>query len=289
MKGNEGSMDVLHQLLSERTQYQNWLTQLSERKGSAPVHVMDRVREDYTSRLNNVVSQLRGRAVELESTTEDLSKRLSALAQQETARRDERAEAEIRQAVGEFSDDKAKDIYDSCDGALAELVEQQKELGTELEKLQDVLEQVRAAPQTPSAEDDVVSIETLRADDEEDSGMDDDGGEPALGRDELDFLRSVVAPASKTTDRPKSGEMVSPPTLSAPRRSVTPLSTAVPQMRDPLREALGENSSTPASVASFLKDVPTEQVKTLKCQECSTMNFPTEWYCERCGGELASM
>ncbi|HYW32244.1 MAG TPA: hypothetical protein VE869_12105, partial [Gemmatimonas sp.] len=28
--------------------------------------------------------------------------------------------------------------------------------------------------------------------------------------------------------------------------------------------------------------------KTLRCTECSTMNLPTEWYCERCGGELAA-
>ena len=48
-----------------------------------------------------------------------------------------------------------------------------------------------------------------------------------------------------------------------------------------MRQTVG----TPA----FLKGMPTEQVKTLKCQECGTMNYPTEWYCERCGGELAAM
>jgi hypothetical protein len=31
------------------------------------------------------------------------------------------------------------------------------------------------------------------------------------------------------------------------------------------------------------------QRKTLKCNDCGAMNFPTEWYCERCGGELASL
>lgn len=30
------------------------------------------------------------------------------------------------------------------------------------------------------------------------------------------------------------------------------------------------------------------QQKTLRCGECGTMNYPTEWYCERCGGELAA-
>jgi uncharacterized OB-fold protein len=46
---------------------------------------------------------------------------------------------------------------------------------------------------------------------------------------------------------------------------------------------------TPDGVAAFFKDVPAEQAKTLKCAECGTMNYPTEWYCERCGGELATM
>lgn len=60
-------------------------------------------------------------------------------------------------------------------------------------------------------------------------------------------------------------------------------------LRDPHRGVQGDSSLTPSNMPSFLKDMPTEQVKTLKCQECGTMNFPTEWYCERCGGELAAM
>ncbi len=32
-----------------------------------------------------------------------------------------------------------------------------------------------------------------------------------------------------------------------------------------------------------------EQAKTLKCSECGALNYPTEWYCERCGAELASL
>jgi len=34
---------------------------------------------------------------------------------------------------------------------------------------------------------------------------------------------------------------------------------------------------------------PIEQSKTLKCQECGALNYPTEWYCERCGAELAAL
>ncbi len=38
-----------------------------------------------------------------------------------------------------------------------------------------------------------------------------------------------------------------------------------------------------------LRSKSAEASKTLKCSECASMNYPTEWYCERCGAELASL
>ena len=43
------------------------------------------------------------------------------------------------------------------------------------------------------------------------------------------------------------------------------------------------------NLPGYLRDVPPEQVKTLKCQEWGTLNYPTEWDCERCGAELAAL
>jgi hypothetical protein len=43
------------------------------------------------------------------------------------------------------------------------------------------------------------------------------------------------------------------------------------------------SASAPASPAA-----QADAQKTLRCTECNTMNLPTEWYCERCGGELAA-
>jgi hypothetical protein len=80
------------------------------------------------------------------------------------------------------------------------------------------------------------------------------------------------------------------PSSPAPSRrnaAPTPVLTSTPLIA---KEGQDANSTlTPGSIPAFLKDVPTEQIKTLKCQECGTMNYPTEWYCERCGGELAAM
>ncbi|MGH7518930.1 MAG: zinc finger Ran-binding domain-containing protein [Gemmatimonadales bacterium] len=44
-------------------------------------------------------------------------------------------------------------------------------------------------------------------------------------------------------------------------------------------------SPEPASAAPGGKN----QAKTLKCGECGTLNRATEWYCERCGAELAAL
>jgi hypothetical protein len=67
-----------------------------------------------------------------------------------------------------------------------------------------------------------------------------------------------------------------------------PLVTSL-QAPDNAQPAAGQPQATRQGTPSFLKGMPTEQVKSLKCQECGTMNYPTEWYCERCGGELAAM
>src|SRR2546422_554789 len=46
---------------------------------------------------------------------------------------------------------------------------------------------------------------------------------------------------------------------------------------------------SPAPILPQAGDGDEEAVKTLKCKECGTMNLPTEWYCESCGGELATL
>jgi len=52
-----------------------------------------------------------------------------------------------------------------------------------------------------------------------------------------------------------------------------------------LSESVQAKNETPA----FLKNVPAQQTKTLKCSECGSLNYATEWYCERCGSELSAL
>ena len=303
-------MDVLHQLLAERSRYETWIAQLEERRSTAPGHVLERVRTDYATRLEQVVTQLRGRAVELESTAATLRSRLAALATEEETRRDERAETELRAAVGEFSEEEARTTFERCDSSISSLVAQRDALGGELAKLQEVLVQVVVREPVPTAPEpsvpepepepaapisalEVSQVTQAMAEPEAVVPADEvpvvAAAEPTTpsAAAELEFLRSLVSapPLEPTTH--EGQEYVAPPVLAAPRRQPTPLSATA--IRDPLRSALGESGASSASAMNFLKEVPTEQVKTLKCQECSTMNYATEWYCERCGGELAAM
>jgi hypothetical protein len=56
---------------------------------------------------------------------------------------------------------------------------------------------------------------------------------------------------------------------------------------------VGQRSPMAANVSGnnpiVLRDKSHGSAKTLKCGECGAPNYPTEWYCERCGAELASL
>ena len=78
-----------------------------------------------------------------------------------------------------------------------------------------------------------------------------------------------AAPAAKPESPPAAAKTDAP---AAPKKVEKPLAISGPD------NALGIKAS----------DVP-DQPKTLKCPECGTMNYPSEWYCERCGAELAAI
>lgn len=307
-------IDALEGLLEERRRYEGWIAQLEERRATSPAHVVDRVRSDYFGRLEGVTQQLRGRASDLEGSAAGLRERIATLLAEEGVRRDERAELELRSLVGEFDPDRAQQSMAACDEAIGRLTAERSGYEHELSRITEVLALVAApspvesAPVTPAArprqpEPDMPvappqeptaasALETASLAAPEPSPM-----------DELAFLQSVVetprephvesapaqAPDVPAAPRAEGGaDLLPPPVLTAPRRP-TPLSTNLPPTRDPFAGSAKASTLTPGSMPSFLKDMPTEQVKTLKCQECGTMNYPTEWYCERCGGELAAM
>lgn len=123
--------------------------------------------------------------------------------------------------------------------------------------------------------------------------------------DELAFLNSVVdkdAPPEAPAYQPTAAAHVEPVARPAPPPSRNPFAqraqdkiinndgAAGPQIES--KRTAGK-SGLAANVTGnnpiILRDKTGEGSKTLKCGECGAANYPTEWYCERCGAELASM
>src|SRR5512146_2265589 len=63
---------------------------------------------------------------------------------------------------------------------------------------------------------------------------------------------------------------------------------AIMQQVPPVTRPLAANipSNTPIVLRTSSQN---QQTKTLRCNECGSLNYPTEWYCERCGAELAAL
>lgn len=121
--------------------------------------------------------------------------------------------------------------------------------------------------------------------------------------DDIDvFGESNVSSRSNTTDtyQPRSNadpyapsSHSSSPAAPAPVKSTPPVtpSSTNPNAFDEfafLRSVTESGSTAMPNPNPARASGASDQAKTLRCTECGTMNFPTEWYCERCGGELAA-
>ncbi|MGH7654370.1 MAG: hypothetical protein ACREN6_06870, partial [Gemmatimonadaceae bacterium] len=91
--------------------------------------------------------------------------------------------------------------------------------------------------------------------------------------------------SSTGTARPTGGATILPSRKSASDLLTAP--DAAGGSSGP-RATDDERPGRPSATFGKLTPRTSEAIKSLKCQECGTLNFPTEWYCERCGGELAA-
>ena len=258
------STDEIQQLLDERRKILQWLERLNMAGADTPAEVRDRVRSDYETRLAAVADELRGFTEELQETLATHQAQQAELAESQRAAETRMAEAKLRHAVGEFGESKWSDIHSEI---LSELVSVREELKTtedEIGRLEDVLGMMQAPP--------VSAPPPQRF--EQPPGP---APAPTLASrnnerfDELAFLKSVTedegqGPAPSRAHGPE--QEVHRPSKSV---RVSHETSAIPEPRDGARDS----SAGPK--------------KSLKCGECGVMNFPTEWYCERCGAELAAL
>jgi len=275
------SLDALNGLLKERQRYEEWLAALEAKRATTSESVYQRVQADYQTRFREVSSKLAERAGDLRESIDVLTLRLEDVTHQETQQREARQEAELRAAVGEYTDKQWKEIGGAWDKELSRLGKEKSALDAQLAELNRIFalsikekQSAAAALERPGSED------------------------------------GSRAPISPVVPRPAIPE---PPTLNPPSRveQAAPARAQVPppalptQGRSPFDQfpvlRPGGGSASPPSGTTAVATPPavpksgggqdprSEQHKTLKCPECGAANYPTEWYCERCGGELATM
>lgn len=266
------SLEALTGLLGERQRYEEWLTALESRKSSTPDSVYQKVRADYQSRLNDVSDRLGARAGELKSHIDTLTAKLQGISQEEAAQHESRQEAEVRAAVGEYTDEEWQRIKAESEGELSRIAVDRTAAETQLAELNRVFSlstnpsvpgTVSAAPAAPTP---AATLKPLPP-------------PPPVP------VKPVSAPAEQNGQRrtgssgwpQRDGEEAGQAAQSSPSDSIATVETT------------SSSSTATKSKRGGLPDLRTEQQKTLKCPECGASNYPTEWYCERCGGELATL
>lgn len=436
------TVENVEKLLTERRKVSGWLSALAERKADTSPVVYQRVHDDYRAKLEKVQAKLVAASDAVQVAAADLAGRLTDKEEAVAAKRDERAEAELRALVGEYSEREWDKRRARLDEELAAATAERDTLRDELARLRTVLADVSDTPgetvvpaeepAVPAAEPEsgsgdsptvdaatptgdelstvaasdqlqrtaaaeefpdspLVSIASLAEDVATEAaagdvsvvssemavegalaaesmtaeamtteagtaetepeaasatpsaGVTDDDVAPepssaptpvvptqavvatapiipiheqlivapvepsaplAPTFDELAFLKSVVGRPTPVANAPFSEPFTNPKSASGGRETRDDgnaasardsRSYAMPEppiaFPDPVPEPRVSQEMTPPRESFFGRPTPrtSEAVKSLRCQECGTLNFPTEWYCERCGGELAAL
>jgi hypothetical protein len=283
---------TIEALLEQRAQYEEWLAKLDNSGDKAPPAVRERIRGDYQSRLQSVMEQLRGRGSVISEELERHHASQAELDRQRRAAEEALAEAEVRHSVGEFTEDEWRRVSDQSRREIEQLRAQLRSVGAEITRLTQVQSLV-AAPRTsaaaptpppavprPAPKPEVIEqapFVTHVADPMADPAAPPPRAapqapaprpEPAAAEvDELTFLKSV------SDEEPRA----------APRRTAASGSSSTATSAPPHEPEVQVPPSAPSGKAA------TAVAKTLKCSDCGTLNRPTEWYCERCGAELAGV
>jgi len=322
------TMNALQTLLTERQRFEGWLRTLEERKASTPPHVFERVQNDYTLRLDAVLGRLAEHTEQVRATITEMSGELEQLRTRESDRIDERAEAELRAIVGEYPDDEWNRIRDEADLEIELMAEERRELETKLAELQRLLDSTVAPagaasaanvdganagmdaaaqdalpeppPMVAAAAGTMAAVEALESEigagETADAGV--DAGVVEQG------TNGTVEAVQNATGSTKQPNEVRPPSLDDfvdwPARKDQHASAAQnddasrgPEDEDSMAataSAIGARNAARYGTgrADPMTEPRRDTEKTLKCPECGTLNYATEWYCERCGGELAT-
>jgi hypothetical protein len=282
-KSNSSSETIVTDLLAERNKYQTWITRLDSTKDTTPAAVRSKVLADYQAKLEGVLARLTEHGDAVREQLESRKRRKEELVGEEAKSKETLAEAELRHAVGEYDEGDWTKVRAEMNKVLVGTREELAKVIEDIERLAEVAKLI-ATPPTPEPKvepkPEPVKAEAPKpAPEKRESGRvefiapDTKAKPPA---DELEFLRATVGEGEEAP-APTTSIKHTPKAEKKGKGEVIPASMAAP-------------AAAPAvDPAEVLPSPKGSDNRTLKCPECGTMNRATEWYCERCGNELAGV
>lgn len=290
----ESALDAATQLLAEREKYEQWLEDLEAKKDSTPSKVFDRVRQDYLARLQTVMEQLEQYTSTLQEHAENLVAKLRELEEAEEENNEAQEEAAVRKQVGEITSAEWESGSRKAQRELAKIKENQTVILADLNRIRDLLggEEEEEAPPAGKSSKDFNELEFLSSVVGTGSHPTPNPAPPAVpakapptGPRATPSAAPVARQTPTGTPAPRSTPTGTPASATVAPATPAPAAAAAPPTPEPAKQAVTETPPT-GSPNQPRKSAMAEQPKTLKCQECGTMNLPSEWYCERCGAEL---
>lgn len=308
-KAKTNALDALRALIAERQQYEQWIAGLEDKRAGTPEHVFERVQSDYRTRLEKVSAEIKGHSEELQLSISTLSSRLVEVAREEDTRRESLQEAELRAAVGEYDPEQWDKLRTESEQALAKIASDRESLDTQLGELRAIQKLGEITPgmvDGGQAAPDLIDLEgsvgSVSSEESGDSQLASEIPAPA----EAPVVDSIIVSNPIAEEpKPETGSTAGGMGFGPPQETLRfgPDDGGRPtdaQTNGKVNDAPRQRSmkTPPRGTAAPLgsrNDAGKADAgkpgtgKTLKCPECGTPNNPTEWYCERCGGELATM
>lgn len=295
-------------LLASRQRLVEWLAKLDAAGSRAPDTVRAKVRSDYQGRLGQVVAQLSTHRDVISDTLNGLRSQANEVEQLRQDEMNIRAEAELRHAVGEYTDDEWQLVELESSGKIAGFDHEIGRLSGEMHRLEEVLgliipDREREPRHTPASQPAIQETNPHLSLEPSGAQSDSDDGSPAPRPEAPRFVpRGGHFPKEPLYPRGQNPRASAAP-APAPAQTPAPTATAATGtttrddelafLRSMNVELINPSPKAPAPPNGGTADAEPRAAmpvpKTLKCRDCGSLNRPTDWYCERCGAELAAV
>ncbi len=285
MSKRNRTLELLRGLLAERQQFEQWLAALAKKRADTPDQVYTRVHQDYQSRLDGVLDGLQSHTQDHQSSMSELATQLAEVTERENTRREALQEGELRAAVGEYSGDKWTEMSREAESELKKHSQERNGIESQLAELSGILELTQG--RTPNSDVLIQPGEVPAA-----------SPASSIGQESRSYTEAatISQPAQPVEPPPKLAEVRQNTPAPPPAEASVTQSAQIADKSEPVKfpnwsesdksQAESTSASQPKSKTAPVRP---ESEKTLKCHECEALNFPTEWYCEKCGSELATL